>query len=170
VPTYRIVRIAIIGFAAVIAYPYIPGSESAAFKGMSIFFGVLFSLGASSVVANMMAGYSLIYRRTFKVGDRVKINAVVGDVAAMRLQVTHLRTIKHEEVIVPNSVILTSQVVNYSTYAAREGLLLHTTVGLGYEVPWRQADAMLLPAATPPPGRQAVPAPIALPTYHCHPA
>src|SRR5204863_299904 len=74
VPTYRIVRIAIIGFAAVIAYPYIPGSESAAFKGMSIFFGVLFSLGASSVVANMMAGYSLIYRRTFKVGDRVKIN------------------------------------------------------------------------------------------------
>src|SRR6266566_1263265 len=134
VPTYRIVRIAIIGFAAVIAYPYIPGSESAAFKGMSIFFGVLFSLGASSVVANMMAGYSLIYRRTFKVGGRVKINDVVGDVVAMRLQVTHLRTIKNEDVVVPNSVILTSQVVNYSSYAASDGLILHTTVGINYEL------------------------------------
>src|SRR6266566_1129055 len=154
VPTYRIVRIAIIGFAAVIAYPYIPGSESAAFKGMSIFFGVLFSLGASSVVANMMAGYSLIYRRTFKVGGRVKINDVVGDVVAMRLQVTHLRTIKNEDVIVPNSVILTSQVVNYSTYAAREGLILHTTVGIGYEVPWRQVEAMLLLAASRTPDLQ----------------
>src|SRR5262249_30894219 len=79
VPTYRIVRIAVIGFAAVVAYPYIPGSETAAFKGMSIFFGLLFSLGASSVVGNMMAGYSLIYRRAFKVGGRVKINDVVGD-------------------------------------------------------------------------------------------
>src|SRR2546430_1007103 len=131
-----------------LAYPYIPGSESAAFKGMSIFFGLLFSLGASSVVANVMAGYSLIYRRTFKVGDRVKINDVVGDVVAMRLQVTHLRTIKNEDVIVPNSVILTSQVVNYSTYAAREGLILHTTVGIGYEVPWRQVESMLLLAAS----------------------
>ena len=164
VPTYRIVRIAIIGFAAVIAYPYIPGSESAAFKGMSIFFGVLFSLGASSVVANMMAGYSLIYRRTFKVGDRVKINDVVGDVVAMRLQVTHLRTIKNEDVIVPNSVILTSQVVNYSTYAAREGLILHTTVGIGYEVPWRQVEAMLLLAASRTPDLQAVPSPFVLQT------
>src|SRR2546429_699745 len=161
----RVVRaLVIIGFAAVIAYPYIPGSESAAFKGMSIFFGVLFSLGASSVVANMMAGYSLIYRRTFKVGDRVKINDVVGDVVAMRLQVTHLRTIKNEDVIVPNSVILTSQVVNYSTYAAREGLILHTTVGIGYEVPWRQVEAMLLLAASRTPDLQAVPSPLVLPT------
>ena len=163
-PTYRFVRIAIIGFAAVVAYPYIPGSESAAFKGMSIFFGLLFSLGASSVVANMMAGYSLIYRRTFKVGDRVKINDVVGDVTQMGLQVTHLRTIKNEDVVVPNSVILTSQVVNYSTYAARDGLILHTTVGIGYEVPWRQVEAMLLLAASRTPGLQAVPPPFVLQT------
>jgi small-conductance mechanosensitive channel len=163
-PTYRFVRIAIIGFAAVVAYPYIPGSESAAFKGMSIFFGLLFSLGASSVVANMMAGYSLIYRRTFKVGDRVKINDVVGDVTQMGLQVTHLRTIKNEDVVVPNSVILTSQVVNYSSYAARDGLILHTTVGIGYEVPWRQVEAMLLLAASRTPGLQAVPPPFVLQT------
>jgi len=161
-PTYRIVRIAVIGFMAVVAYPYIPGSESAAFKGMSIFFGLVFSLGASSVVGNLLAGYSLIYRRTFKVGDRVKINDVIGDVAAMRLQVTHLRTIKNEDVIVPNSVVLASEVVNYSSYAARDGVIIHTTVGIGYEVPWRQVEAMLLQAASRTPGLQAVPPPFVL--------
>ena len=163
-PTYRIVRLAVIGFAAVVAYPYIPGSESAAFKGMSIFFGVLFSLGASSVVGNMLAGYSLIYRGTFKVGDLVKINDVVGAVTEMRLQVTHLRTIKNEDVIVPNSVILASQVVNYSSHAAQDGVILHTTVGIGYEVPWRQVEAMLLLAAGRTPGLRATPPPFVLQT------
>ena len=77
---------------------------------------------------------------------------------------THLRTIKNEDVVVPNSVILTSQVVNYSTYAAREGLILHTTVGIGYEVPWRQVEAMLLLAASRTPDLQAVPSPFVLQT------
>jgi small-conductance mechanosensitive channel len=163
-PTYRIVRIAVIGFTAVVAYPYIPGSGSEAFKGISIFFGVIFSLGASSVVANTLAGYSLIYRRAFKVGDRVKIGDVVGDVTEMRLQVTHLRTIKNEDVIVPNSVILTSQVVNYTSYADTDGLILHTTVGIGYEVPWRQVEAMLLLAASRTPGLGATPPPFVLQT------
>ncbi len=163
-PTYRIVRLAVIAFAAVVAYPYIPGSESDAFKGVSIFFGVVFSLGASSVVGNMMAGYSLIYRRTFKVGDRVKIADVVGFVTEMRLQVTHLRTTKNEDVIVPNSAILTSQVVNYSSYAAGAGLILHSTVGIGYEVPWRQVEAMLLMAAGRTPGLKTTPAPFVLQT------
>jgi small-conductance mechanosensitive channel len=107
----------------------------------------------------MLAGYSLIYRRTFKLGDRVKINDVVGDVVDMRLQVTHLRTVKNEDVIVPNSVILTSQVVNYTSYAATDGLILHTTVGIGYEVPWRQVEAMLLMAASRTPGLRPTPAP-----------
>ncbi len=163
-PTYRIVRLAVIGFAAVVAYPYIPGSESAAFKGISLFFGVVFSLGASSVVGNMLAGYSLIYRRTFKVGDRVKIGDAVGDVTRMRLQVTHVRTIKNEDVVVPNSVILASQVVNYSSYAATDGLVLHTTVGIGYEVPWRQVEAMLLLAASRTPGLRTTPPPFVLQT------
>jgi small-conductance mechanosensitive channel len=162
VPTYRIVRVAVIGFALVVAYPYIPGSESAAFKGVSIFFGLLFSLGASSVVANMMAGYSLIYRRTFKVGDRVKINNMVGDVTMMGLQVTHLRTVKNEDVVVPNSVVLANEVVNYSSYADGDGLILHTTVGIGYEVPWRQVEAMLLLAARRTPGLRPSPPPFVL--------
>lgn len=146
-PTYRLVRIAVIVFAIVIAYPYIPGSDSGAFKGISLFLGVLFSIGSTSVIANFVAGYTMTYRRAFRVGDRVRIGDTVGAVVEMRLLVTHLRTIKNEEVIVPNSIILNSNVVNYSSLAAKNGLILHTNVGIGYEVPWRQVEAMLLEAA-----------------------
>jgi len=146
-PTYRLVRIGVIAMALVVAYPYIPGSESEAFKGLSIFAGVLFSIGSSSFIANYMAGYTLIYRRLFAVGDRVKIGDVVGEVLEMRVQVTRLRTYKNEEVIVPNSSILTSEVTNYSSLAGKRGLILHTSVGIGYEVPWRQVEGMLLSAA-----------------------
>jgi small-conductance mechanosensitive channel len=105
-PTYKIARLLIIAFAVVVAYPYIPGSNSEAFKGVSIFLGVVFSLGSSSVIANMMAGYTMIYRRAFKVGDRISIENLTGDVMERRLMVTHLHTVKNEEVIVPNSIIM----------------------------------------------------------------
>jgi small-conductance mechanosensitive channel len=146
-PTYRLVRVAVIGFALVIAYPYIPGSESEAFKGLSIFAGVLISIGSSSFIANYVAGYTLIYRRLFMVGDRVRIGEVFGEVLEMSVQVTRLRTLKNEEVILPNSMILNSVVTNLSTHAASRGLIMHTTVGIGYEVPWRQVEGMLLTAA-----------------------
>ena len=146
-PTYRIIRLLVIVFAIVVAYPYIPGSDSEAFKGISIFLGVLFSLGSSSVISNIIAGYTMTYRRAFKVGDRVKIGETVGDVAEMRLLVTHLRSLKNEEVVIPNSTILNNEVVNYSSLAREDGLILHTTVGIGYEIPWRQVEAMLLLAA-----------------------
>jgi small-conductance mechanosensitive channel len=162
VPTLRIVRLGIIVLAIVVAYPYIPGSGSEAFRGVSILLGVLVSIGSSSVVSNMIAGYSLIYRRTFKIGDRVKIGDVVGDVIDMRLQVTHLRSPKKEEIVVPNSHILGSNVVNYTTYARRGGVLLHTTLGIGYEVPWRQVEAMLCLAAERTEGLLKQPAPFVL--------
>ena len=146
-PTYRLVRFAVIAFAVVIAYPYIPGSDSEAFKGVSIFLGLLMSLGAASMVANSLAGYVLIYRRAFRVGDRIRVGDVVGDVVAMRQQVTHLRTPKNEEVTLPSSMILNSHVINYSSLAREKGLILHTTVGIGYETPWRQVEAMLIEAA-----------------------
>ncbi|WP_455207014.1 mechanosensitive ion channel family protein [Kaarinaea lacus] len=146
-PTYRIVRVLVIVFAIVIAYPYIPGSDSAAFKGISIMFGVLFSLGSTSMLSNIIAGYAMIYRRAFKVGDRIRIGDVIGDVEEMRLLVTNLRSLKNEVVVIPNSQILNSEVTNYSAKASKEGLILHTTVGIGYEVPWRQVEAMLLMAA-----------------------
>ena len=146
-PTYRIVRMGIIVFALVIAYPFIPGSDSAAFKGVSVLLGVLFSLGSTSVISNVIAGYTMTYRRAFRIGDRVKIGDTVGDVAEMRILVTHLKTPKNEEVVIPNSTILNGEVTNYSTMARDQGLILHTTVGIGYDVPWRQVEAMMLLAA-----------------------
>jgi small-conductance mechanosensitive channel len=146
-PTYRILRVLVIVFAIVIAYPYIPGSDSAAFKGISLMFGVLFSLGSTSMLSNIIAGYAMIYRRAFKVGDRIRIGDTIGDVEEMRLLVTNLRSLKNENVVIPNSQILNSEVINYTAKALQEGLILHTTVGIGYEVPWRQVEALLLMAA-----------------------
>ena len=89
----------------------------------------------------------MTYRRAFRIGDRVKIGGTVGDVTEMRVLVTHLTTPKNEEVVIPNSTILNGEVTNYSTKARDQGLILHTTVGIGYDVPWRQVEAMLLLAA-----------------------
>ena len=158
-PTYKLVRVVIVALILVVAYPYIPGSGSEAFKGISIFIGILFSLGSSSTIANMIAGYTMTYRRAFRLGDRVKIGGIVGDVTEMRLQVTHLRTVKNEEVVIPNSSILNNEVINYSTHARGRGLILHTSVGIGYETPWRQVEAMLLIAAERTPGLMRDPAP-----------
>jgi small-conductance mechanosensitive channel len=146
-PTYRLVRILIIVFALVVGYPYLPGSSSEAFKGISLLLGLVFSLGSSGTIANITAGYSLTYRRAYHLGDRVRIGDVVGDVERIRLQVTHLRTLKNEEVIIPNSQILNSNVTNYSSLVKELRLILHTTVGIGYEVSWRQVEALLLMAA-----------------------
>ena len=162
-PTYKIVRLAVVAFALVVAYPYIPGSGSAAFKGVSLFIGVMFSLGSSAFIANTIAGYSITYRRAFRVGDRIQVGNVFGDVSEIRLQVTHIRTLKNEEVVVPNS-ILRQNVVNYSALARSRGLILHTTVGIGYETPWRQVEGMLLLAAERTPGLLREPPPFVLQT------
>lgn len=151
-PTYRLVRLLLIAFALIVAYPYIPGSDSEVFKGVSIFMGVLFSLGSSSLLGNLIAGYTMAFRRAFRIGDRIRVGEHIGDVEQRRLLVTYLRTPKNEEVVIPNSMILNSEIVNYSTLARQQGLILHTTVGIGYETPWRQVEAMLLEAAARTPG------------------
>ncbi|MDF0673629.1 MAG: mechanosensitive ion channel [Nitrospira sp.] len=104
----------------------------------------------------------MIYRRAFKVGDRVMIDQLVGDVTAMRLQVTHLRSIKNEEITIPNSTILNSSVTNFSSLALERGLILHTTVGVGYETSWRQVEALLLQAARRTEGVLQNPPPVVL--------
>jgi small-conductance mechanosensitive channel len=146
-PTYRILRILIVAFAVVMIYPYVPGSESAAFQGMTIFLGVVLSLGSTSVISNIIAGHTMTYRRAFRVGDRVRIGETVGDVAEMRLLVTHLRTPRNEMVAVPNSLIMNNQVVNYTALAEEEGIALHRRIAVGYEVPWRKVETLLLEAA-----------------------
>lgn len=163
-PTYRLVRLLVIAFAVIVAFPYIPGSDSGAFKGVTIFAGVLFSLGSSSVIGNVIAGYTMTYRRAFRDGDRIRVGDVVGEVTRTRLLVTIVRTAKNEEVVIPNSVILTSPVVNYSALARDGGLILHTAVGIGYEVPWRQVEAMLLLAAERTGGLLREPPPFVLQT------
>jgi small-conductance mechanosensitive channel len=161
-PTYKIVRIGVVAFALIVAYPYIPGSDSAAFRGVSLFIGVLFSLGSSAAISNIIAGYMMTYRRAFKLGDRIKIGDAVGEVIQMRLQVTHLRSLKNEELIIPNSQILNGEVLNYSSLARSRGLILHTEVGIGYETPWRQVEAMLTMAASRTNGLAAEPPPFVL--------
>jgi small-conductance mechanosensitive channel len=160
--TYRLVRTLIIALALVVAYPYVPGSESDAFKGISLFIGLVFSLGSSSLIGNVIAGYSMVYRRAFKTGDRVKIGEHVGEVVNTRLLVTHLRTPKNEVVVVPNSTILGSDIVNFSAMADGPGLILHTRVSINYSTPWRQVEAMLLEAAARTPGLQREPPPFVL--------
>jgi len=162
--TYQIISFLIIAFSVVVAFPYVPGSESLAFKGVSVFVGVLFSLGAQSAVSNIIAGFALTYRRAFLVGDRVKIADFTGDVLETRLQVTILRTIKNEEIVVPNSMISNSHVVNYSAEARERGLILHTSLTIGYDTPWRQVHAMLLMAAGKTSGLLAEPEPFVLQT------
>ena len=158
-PTYRLVRVFVIAFVLVVAFPYIPGSNTQAFKGVTLFIGLIFSLGSTSLIGNLVSGYSLTYRKAFKPGDRVKIGAYVGDVQDSKLLVTYLQTPKNEIIAVPNSSIVNSEVINYSSLARKEGLILHTTVGIGYETPWRQVEAMLLEAAARTPGLLREPKP-----------
>jgi small-conductance mechanosensitive channel len=146
-PTHKIVRFLLFCFTAVVIYPYLPGENSPAFKGVGLFIGVLISLGSTSAVANIVAGVILTYTRGFRVGDWVKIGDNVGAITAQSTLATHMRTIKNEEVIIPNSVVLSSHVINYSMLAQTDGLILHTSVTIGYDVPWRKVHGLLIEAA-----------------------
>ncbi len=161
-PTYKILSLLVIAFFAVVAFPFIPGSSSSAFKGISIFLGVLFSLGSQSAISNIIAGVVLTYRRAFRVGDWVKIADFTGDVLEIRLQVTTLLTVKNEEVVIPNAVILNNSVINYSARARDKGLILHTGVTIGYDAPWRKVHELLLSAAERTSGLLREPAPFVL--------
>ena len=161
-PTYKIIRFLIIAFSIVIAYPYIPGSDSDAFKGISVILGIMFSLGSSSFISNIIAGYSLTYRRAFKLGDRIKVEDEFGEVIDIKPFVTRIRSLKNEEVIIPNSNLINSKVINYSSLARQTGLILHTTVGIGYETPWRLVEEMLKKAADKTEGLLKDPSPYVL--------
>jgi small-conductance mechanosensitive channel len=146
-PTFSIVRFLLYAFMFVLIFPYLPGSDSGIFKGVSVFVGVLFSLGSTSAIANMVAGLVITYMRPFKIGDRITIGQITGDVVEKTLLVTRLRTIKNEEVTIPNSSVLSGNTVNYSMLAKMDGLILHTSVTIGYDVPWREMHKALIQAA-----------------------
>ena len=146
-PTYSIVRFLLYAFMFVLIFPYLPGSDSDIFKGVSVFIGILFSLGSSSAIANMIAGLVITYMRPFKIGDRIKIGEISGDVVEKTLLVTRIKTIKNEEITIPNSSILTGNTTNYSSYAQNVGLIIHTTVTIGYDIPWEKMHQALIDAA-----------------------
>ncbi|MFZ0731172.1 MAG: mechanosensitive ion channel domain-containing protein [Candidatus Sulfotelmatobacter sp.] len=146
-PTYKIVRFLVLALTLIVLFPYLPGSHSPAFRGVSIFLGVLVSLGSTSAVANIVAGVILTYMRPFKIGDRVKIADTIGDIVERNLLITRVRTIKNVEITIANSMVLGSHIINFSGSAQGEGLILHTTVTIGYDAPWRTVHKLLIDAA-----------------------
>lgn len=146
-PTAKLIRVLIIAAGAIVAFPYLPGSDSPAFKGISVFLGVLLSLGSTSAVAHGVAGTILTYMRAFQVGDFVRIGNDVGEVVEKTLLVTRIRTQKNEIVTIPNGTVLGGVVVNYSGEARNRGVIFHTTVTIGYNAAWRQVHELLISAA-----------------------
>jgi small-conductance mechanosensitive channel len=146
-PTFSIVKFLLYAFMFVLIFPYLPGSDSDIFKGVSVFIGVLFSLGSSTAIANMVAGLVITYMRPFKIGDRIKIGDVFGDVEEKTLLVTRIKTPKNEIITIPNSAVLSGNTINYSSEIINNGLILHTTVTIGYDVPWKDMHAALIESA-----------------------
>jgi small-conductance mechanosensitive channel len=146
-PTYKIVRVLIVVFTLIVAFPYLPGSKSPAFQGVSIFFGLLLSLGSSSAISNVVAGTVLTYTRAFELGDRVKIGETTGDIVEKTLLVTRIRTIKNVDIAIPNAIVLASHILNFSAVAKEGGLILHTSVTIGYDASWRKIHELLISAA-----------------------
>jgi small-conductance mechanosensitive channel len=163
-PTYKLLRFFIIVLAVVLISPYMPGFGSPAFQGISIFFGILLSLGSTAAIANLVAGAALTYMRPFRVGDRVKIADTMGDVVEKTLLITRIRTIKNVEVTIPNSMVLGSHMINFSALAEEGRLILFTSVTIGYDEPWRQVHDLLISAARATSGIVQEPAPFTLQT------
>jgi len=145
--TYNILRIFIYAFTLVLIFPLLPDSDSSIFRGISVFIGVLFSIGSSSVISNMMAGIVITYMRSFKVGDRIKVGEVFGDVVEKTLFVVRVQTIKKEVITIPNSTILSSNIINYSIAAHEQGVILSLPVDVCYDVSWERAEKLMIEAA-----------------------
>ena len=172
-PTFNIVRFLLYAFMIAMIYPYLPGSDSGVFQGISVFVGLIISLGSSTVIGNIIAGLVITYMRPFKLGDRIRLNDTTGNVIEKTPFVTRLRTTKNEVVTIPNSFIMSSHTVNFSESARQFGLIIHTTVTIGYDAPWRQVHQLLINAARLTPGVLEHPKPFVLETelqdyYPCY--
>lgn len=146
-PTFQIIKVLLYAFVFVIIFPLLPSSDSPVFKGVSVFLGVLFTFGSSGPLSNVIAGLVLTYMRAFKIGDRIKIGDVTGDIIEKSMLVTRIRTIKNEIISIPNSNVMSSHTINFSSDAVDKGLIMHTTVTIGYDVPWKEIQHALIEAA-----------------------
>ncbi len=164
-PTARILNFVLYAFMFVLIFPLLPGSDSPVFKGVTVFLGLLVSLGSSSAISNIVAGLVITYMRPYKIGDRVKIADTRGDIVEKNLLVTRVRTIKNELITVPNSQVLATATINYSDSSARsDGLIVHSTITIGYDVPWRKVHQLLIDAACTTPFIEENPKPFVLQT------
>jgi small-conductance mechanosensitive channel len=162
-PTRRIVTAALWLLALVVAYPYFPGSSTAAFKGLSVFAGLVISLGSTGIVNQAMSGLMLMYARALRPGDFVHIGSVQGTVTHLGMLSTKVRSLKNEEITVPNAVVISRETTNYSRFE-REGVAITTTVTIGYDTPWRTVQALLVEAAGETEGLRKEPQPFVLQT------
>ena len=163
-PTYHIIRFLLYAFMIAMIYPYLPGAKSGVFQGISVFIGLIVSLGSSTVIGNVIAGLVITYMRPFKLGDRIQLNDTTGNVIEKTPLVTRIKTPKNEVVTIPNSFIMSSHTVNYSASAREYGLIIHSEVTIGYDVPWRQVNQILIDAALNTPGVVDDPRPFVLET------
>ena len=163
-PTFHIVRFLLYAFMIAMIYPYLPGSKSGVFQGISVFVGLIVSLGSSTVIGNIIAGLVITYMRPFKLGDRIKLNDTTGNVIEKTPLVTRICTPKNEVVTIPNSFIMSSHTVNFSQSARDYGLIIHSEVSIGYDIPWRKTHQLLIEAALNTPGVVDDPRPFVLET------
>ena len=159
-PTRRLVTTLMWLLALIASYPYLPGSDSDAFKGVSVFVGLVVSLGSSGIVNQIMSGMTLTYSRALRLGDFVRIGETEGTVTHLGNLSTKVKTPTREDITIPNAVVVSTPITNYSRYAAAEGVLVPTTVTIGYDVPWRQVHALLLLAAERTAGIRRTPLPV----------
>ncbi|HMW54603.1 MAG: mechanosensitive ion channel family protein [Candidatus Accumulibacter phosphatis] len=157
--THRLVNILVWGLGIAIAYPFIPMSDSDAFKGLSVMFGFMLTLGSAGIVNQLMSGLVLVYSRALSVGDFVDIGEHVGVVSEVGALSTKMINMRNEEVTIPNAVLVGNPIRNYSRLAGARGTLVSTKVTIGYDTPWRQVHAMLIAAAEQTPGLRALPKP-----------
>ena len=147
IPTYQIIRFLLYAFMIAMIYNYLPGSDKGVFQSISVFVGLIISLGSTAFIGNIIAGLVITYMRPFGIGDRIKLNDTTGNVIEKSLFVTRIRTPKNEIITIPNSFILSSQTTNYSVSAKDYGLIVHSDVAVGYDIPWQKAHECLIKAA-----------------------
>jgi small-conductance mechanosensitive channel len=163
-PTFNIIRTLLYAFMFIMIWPYLPGSDSSVFQGVTVFIGIIFSLGSSSIINNVISGMVLTYMRPFNMGDRIKIGDIVGNVVEKTPLVIRIKTPKNEEVTLPNSSFMSAQTFNYSFSARKYGLILYSEVTIGYDVQWRKVHELLLEAARRTPDALEDPKPFILQT------
>ena len=146
-PTYKLARVGVILLALIVSFPYLPGAQSDVFKGFSLFVGALITFGSSTVIGNMISGVVLTYTGSFRIGDRINIGGTTGDVVEKTLFVTRLRTIDNEVVSIPNGIVMTGSVINYSQKSSDHKYVLKVRAGIGYDVDWRKVHELMLAAA-----------------------